>query len=72
MRINRYHRLDRGYIPEKGRRSYYARPCEDQRQTRPSWGTSMDPDQDAVTLDGRSVTRQNTLLVAMYKPGSMF
>jgi 23S rRNA pseudouridine2605 synthase len=31
-------------------------------------GDTLDPDQDAVTLDGKTVTRQNTLLVAMYKP----
>jgi len=28
----------------------------------------LDPDQDTVTLDGKTVIRQNTLLVAMYKP----
>jgi 23S rRNA pseudouridine2605 synthase len=31
-------------------------------------GDTLDPDQDVVTLDGNTVTRQNTLLVAMYKP----
>jgi 23S rRNA pseudouridine2605 synthase len=31
-------------------------------------GDTLDPDQDAVTLDGKTVTRQDTLLVAMYKP----
>ena len=31
-------------------------------------GDTLDPDQDAVTLDGKTVNRQNTLLVAMYKP----
>jgi 23S rRNA pseudouridine2605 synthase len=31
-------------------------------------GDTLDPDKDAVTLDGKCVTRQNTLLVAMYKP----
>jgi 23S rRNA pseudouridine2605 synthase len=31
-------------------------------------GDTLDPHQDAVTLDGKTVTRQDTLLVAMYKP----
>jgi 23S rRNA pseudouridine2605 synthase len=31
-------------------------------------GDTLDPDEDSVTLDGKDVTRQNTLLVAMYKP----
>jgi 23S rRNA pseudouridine2605 synthase len=31
-------------------------------------GDVLDPDYDAVILDGRTVTRQDTLLVAMYKP----
>jgi len=33
-----------------------------------SLGDTIDPDRDAVTLDGRTVSQQNTLLVAMYKP----
>jgi 23S rRNA pseudouridine2605 synthase len=31
-------------------------------------GDTLDPHQDAVTLDGKTVTRQDALLVAMYKP----
>jgi len=31
-------------------------------------GDTLDPDKDVVALDGKTVSRQNTLLVAMYKP----